>query len=186
MSTNDENIVKVDEDQHPFDYLSPQYYTFFITYLETGNATKSAIKAGYSEQSATTQGWRLLKHADILKAFDWEKARIRSHYHRTHEAAASYYMRVMNLEVSDFFTTIGRGSKKKLVLNEDNFRLYGKFIQKIKQGKDGAIEITLFSKDTAAEMLNKHTGFYKEDNEQRKNEGPTIVLPHNERDDLPV
>lgn len=41
---------------------------FADLYLQTGNATEAAKKAGYSEKSARTTGFRMLKNADV-KAF---------------------------------------------------------------------------------------------------------------------
>lgn len=45
--------------------LTPRQQLFVEEYIECWNATKSAIKAGYSEKSAYSQGYRLLKNAQI-------------------------------------------------------------------------------------------------------------------------
>lgn len=39
---------------------------FIKAYIESGNGTRSAIKAGYSERSASTQASRLLKNERVL------------------------------------------------------------------------------------------------------------------------
>ena len=45
--------------------LSAQYKLFAQHYVETFNATESAIFAGYSEKSAYTQGSRMLKNVQL-------------------------------------------------------------------------------------------------------------------------
>ena len=54
---------------------SPRRETFVRHYLETGNATKSAISAGYSAKSAAAAGSRLLKKDEIKAAIDAELLR---------------------------------------------------------------------------------------------------------------
>jgi phage terminase small subunit len=48
--------------------LNLQQAKFLKEYLKCGNATQAAIVAGYSEQTAYSQGQRLLKHAEIARA----------------------------------------------------------------------------------------------------------------------
>lgn len=45
--------------------LNGKQQLFADYYIETLNATQSAIKAGYSEKTAYSQGQRLLKHVEI-------------------------------------------------------------------------------------------------------------------------
>lgn len=55
--------------------LSPKQERFVAEYLVDLNATQSAIRAGYSERTARSQGQRLLTNVDIQKAI--QEARIR-------------------------------------------------------------------------------------------------------------
>jgi len=48
--------------------MNLQQQRFVAAYIKTGNATQSAIKAGYSKRSAHTTGQRLLKHAEVCAA----------------------------------------------------------------------------------------------------------------------
>ena len=50
--------------------LSKKEEKFVIEYVRTGNATQSAIKAGYSERSARQTACRMLTKDYILKAID--------------------------------------------------------------------------------------------------------------------
>ncbi|HKF02413.1 MAG TPA: terminase small subunit, partial [Candidatus Sulfotelmatobacter sp.] len=53
---------------------SPRRQAFFQHYLETGNGTKSAILAGYSEKSAAAAASRLLTNPQIMGAMEAELA----------------------------------------------------------------------------------------------------------------
>lgn len=55
--------------------LTPKQEAFVREYLKDLNATQAAIRAGYSEDSAGTEGHRLLKNAEILEAIDAAKAK---------------------------------------------------------------------------------------------------------------
>lgn len=45
--------------------LSQQQQAFAVAYLELRNATQAALRAGYSERTAASQGARLLKHQQV-------------------------------------------------------------------------------------------------------------------------
>ena len=53
----------------------PRQQAFIRHYLETGNGTRSAILAGYSEKSAAAAASRLLTNAEIKGAIDAELLR---------------------------------------------------------------------------------------------------------------
>lgn len=50
--------------------LTPKQQAFCEYYIACHNATQSAIKAGYSEKTAYSQGQRLLKNVEIKKYLD--------------------------------------------------------------------------------------------------------------------
>ena len=50
--------------------------TFLAEYLKSGNATQAAILAGYSEDTAYSQGQRLLKNVEIVKEITEHRQRI--------------------------------------------------------------------------------------------------------------
>lgn len=47
--------------------LTPMQVEFIRSYVENGNATKSALEAGYSAKTAHVQGHTLLKHPKVLQ-----------------------------------------------------------------------------------------------------------------------
>ena len=50
--------------------LTPQQRLFVVEYLKDMNATQAAIRAGYSEKTAASQGQRLLKNVEIRRQID--------------------------------------------------------------------------------------------------------------------
>lgn len=52
------------------DGLTMKQRKFVNAYCESGNASQSALKAGYSENSAESQGSRLLKNPKVIKAIE--------------------------------------------------------------------------------------------------------------------
>lgn len=50
--------------------LNPKQEQFVAEFLIDGNATQAAIRAGYSKDTAYSQGHRLLKHAEVRAAID--------------------------------------------------------------------------------------------------------------------
>lgn len=53
--------------------LTPRQDTFVRNYVVTGNATKSAAKAGYSPKVCHTKGYTLLKEARVKEAIAYLK-----------------------------------------------------------------------------------------------------------------
>ena len=49
---------------------------FIIEYLKTGNATESAINAGYSKKTAYSTGQRMLKYVEIKKILSKHREQI--------------------------------------------------------------------------------------------------------------
>lgn len=47
--------------------LTPKQELFVAAYLETRNATRAAMKAGYSKKTAASQGGRLLQNVEVKK-----------------------------------------------------------------------------------------------------------------------
>lgn len=56
--------------------LSTQQMLFATEYIKCGNATQAAIKAGYSERTAKSQGSRLLTNVDIQQYLSRQKENI--------------------------------------------------------------------------------------------------------------
>lgn len=56
--------------------MSEQRHRFVVEYLASGNGTKAAIAAGFSEKSAAFQGSRLLREPAIVEAIAAGRAKV--------------------------------------------------------------------------------------------------------------
>ena len=54
--------------------LIPKRRRFVEEFLIDLNATQAAIRAGYAESGAHTEGWRLLRNAEVAEAVKWGMA----------------------------------------------------------------------------------------------------------------
>ena len=87
--------------------LTPKQKRFCDEYLIDLNATKAAIRAGYSERTANEQGARLLAKVSVKAHIDEEMARIHS------ETIADAE------EVMRYLTSVLRGESEAHVLARD-------------------------------------------------------------------
>lgn len=83
--------------------LSPRQKKFAEEYAKTGNALQSAIKAGYKESTAKTQGRRLLESVGISR---YIKALTTSEEKESRETIADAK------EIMQYFTRVMRGEEK--------------------------------------------------------------------------
>jgi phage terminase small subunit len=58
------------KDKISYPCLNQRQSSFVSEYLKTGNASESAIQAGYSKKTAYSIGQRLLKNVEISKAIE--------------------------------------------------------------------------------------------------------------------
>ena len=98
--------------------LTPKQQAFADYYLETGNATESAKRAGYSEQTAYSIGNENLKKPEISAYIDERLKEINSKRIATID------------EVMRFYTSILRGEEK------DQFGLDASLTDRIKAGQE--------------------------------------------------
>jgi phage terminase small subunit len=140
--------------------LSPQRLAFVDAYFELNfNATKAAIKAGYSERSAYSQGQRLLKNADVAAEI---KRRLSDRVMGEHEAYA--LMSDIARGTIEDFISIRHGGLNGWQIDLDKAQKAGKLhlVKKIKEHKDGTIEVELYAKDAALRDIGKHHGLWKD------------------------
>ena len=84
--------------------LTEKQRRFADYYIENGNATKSAIKAGYSEKYANTNASKLLQNTTLKKYID----------ERMKEIASSRIMSAT--EAVELLSSIARGEKTETVI----------------------------------------------------------------------
>jgi phage terminase small subunit len=113
---------------------------FCEEYLIDCNGTQAAIRAGYSEKTATKIAAENLTKPDIREYIDEKLAEISSQ--RTADAR----------EVMEYLTSVMRGEHKEQVL-----RLVGNGTQKI-----DSMNVTEKDRLKAAELIGKRYGLFKE------------------------
>ena len=113
--------------------LSPKHQAFADYYIETGNATESAKRAGYSEKTGYAQGCRLLKDAEISAYIN---ARLSENADKRIADA---------MEVMEFLTAVMRGEVR------DAFDLDPSLDVRINAGKELMKRYAAAEKNSAAE-----------------------------------
>ena len=101
---------------------------FADNYIKTGNITQSAIGAGYSENYANAQGYKLLENVGV-----------REYIEKVNKEIESSKIADM-IEIKQFWTKFIRGDsyedKDKLKASEYLARTSGAFIEKVEQTGD--------------------------------------------------
>lgn len=96
---------------------------FIQEYIKTGNATNSAIKAGYSKRTAKSTGQRLLTFVDIKKRIEELSQKIANNNIMTAKERQEYLTKLINsddVKVSDKLKALD-------ILN----KMTGEYIQKV-------------------------------------------------------
>lgn len=170
MSEIEPEISKNDNDIR----LSPKKLAFCQYYLESGNGTESAIKAGYSKRSAHAQASALLKNPNV-------KAFIDRAFHKAAEKAEVTAERIIEelsaigfSKISDFLEVTevkkrkpGRGAAYTKVQTMNIFptesidKVKIRAVSEIKMTKDG-MSLKVHDKISALEKIAKMLGYIQD------------------------
>lgn len=142
--------------------LTLKQQRFADEYIVTGNATRSAISAGYSEKYANTNASKLLQNTTIKTYIDSQL----DHLHSKKVADQQ--------EILEFLTSIVRGEK-----SEQTLIGIGEGRQDITD-----IEIAANQRIRAAELLGKRYTMWTDKQEITGNIGVTIVDDIDDIDDI--
>lgn len=113
---------------------------FADEYLIDCNATQAAIRAGYNEKTAYSQGQRMLKNVEVKTYIDEQLERL--HNEKTADAQ----------EVLEYLTAVMRGEH-----TEQTLQLIGEGVQKIAD-----IDVSAKERIKAAELIGKRYGMFKD------------------------
>ena len=83
--------------------LTEKEHIFADEYIKTTNATQSAIKAGYSEKTASSKGSQLLRKVKVRQYIDEVMDKRSKNTIATADEVLQYLSRVMNGEEKDAF-----------------------------------------------------------------------------------
>lgn len=142
--------------------LTPKQAQFCAEYMVDLNATQAAIRAGYSEKTAQEQSSRLLSNVMVRARIDQavsvraEKLSIDADW--VLRRLVSISDRCMQAEAVMVFSPLAKAMVHKE--DEEGNKLY---------------EFDSAGANRATEMVGKHIGFFKEDNEQGK-PAPVVIV----------
>lgn len=120
--------------------MNAKHKKFADEYLIDCNATQAAIRAGYNEKTAYSQGQRMLKNVEVKAYIDEQLERL--HNEKTADAQ----------EVLEYLTAVMRGQH-----TEQTLQLIGEGVQKIAD-----IDVSAKERIKAAELIGKRYGMFKD------------------------
>lgn len=170
--------------------LNDRQERFCEEYLIDCNATKAATRAGYSEETAGSQGHDLLKKPEIVDRIS-QLQRERSE--RTQITADRVLLELAKIGFSDIkdFLDAGNTIKDLSDMPSDKTSIVSSIkVKKRTMNLDSGetmeqteTEFRLHDKLSALDKIGKHIGLYEKDNGQKgKNAATVVILPHNPRD----
>ena len=144
------------------------------------NATKAALKAGYSKKTAYSQGQRLLKNVEIQGKIEKRQAEILRELGVEEHAILTEFAKCAFINLSDLFDENGNLLPIKELPREVSAAIASIEVLR-KKNEDGeyndVVKIKLNDKLVALEKLGKNQGLFKEIFEGNiKTEG-VIVMP---------
>jgi len=170
-----EEVLEVDNPE-----LTEKQRLFCIYYIKYFNATKAAVKAGYSKDTAYSQGPRLLENVEVQNEIKRLKAAKFKGAFLEKEDLLQKYIDIAFSDITDYLDfgqeevqvmgafgplkikyEDGEEKELKKVVNvvkfKESIEVDGTIVSEVKQGKDGA-SIKLQDKMKALDFLSKHIG----------------------------
>lgn len=132
--------------------LNIKYQAFADAYVQTKNATKSAIIAGYTPKNADNAGWRLMKNADVKRYIEGKLHEIAEKMYFTPEGIKTLWNDVMKssavkvdskLKASELMAKTMPGLFKDNERVGDTFNIFASLVptERVRSGKQTIIEV---------------------------------------------
>lgn len=147
---------------------------FVEEWLKDNNATQAAIRAGYSEKTATSQGARLLTNVKVLEYKDKLLSDLKKPTIATIEEILEYYTRVMRREEKESIVVTVKEKQSGWVTNKETGKREKATIEK-ETPKVVEIPTKVSDANKAAEMLGKNYGIWTEKMNIDGNQSITFV-----------
>ncbi|RXG13975.1 terminase small subunit [Leeuwenhoekiella aestuarii] len=165
--------------------LTPRQKRFCEEYMVDLNATQAAIRANYAESGARTQAVRLLANDNIQN----EISKLKSEASEILNITKQDTLRKLNdWASSDITVALGLSVEEIKNLPLEIRQLISGFKHTrrsfTRNGEtitEDVVDLKFVNKETAQDMINRHTGFYEKDNEQKTNNIILVKLPDNGR-----
>lgn len=135
--------------------LTPKQQRFVEEYLIDLNATQAAIRAGYTEKTAYSQGQRLLKNAEIQIQIDKAKEKRSKRTQMTADDVLRSLAEIASVDIAEAFNDDGTLKPLKDIPVAVRKAIAGIDVQEA-DGKATVRKIRFWSKDRTLEMLGRH------------------------------
>lgn len=144
---------------------------FINSYLMSGNATQAAIDAGYSERTAHSQGPRLLKDEEVIKAIEKFQLGISQQTKVTIESVVADILKIAHADIRKLYD--GKGNLKPIHKLEDDIAFaVSEITETLHKGRKTR-KLKLYSRQIAQDQLMKHIGGYVNELSIRQKLGDT-------------
>ena len=154
---------------------------FVLEYLQDGNATQAAIRAGYSAHSAKVAGCKLMAQPHVRAAVERHQAKMAARLEISAERVMEEVARVAFASLRAVFNTDGT-AKRVEEIDADTFAAIAS-IEPTLYGK----KIRMHPKLVALDALMRKLGLFKEDNKQKGDAIAALLQEIGSRDTgLPV
>jgi phage terminase small subunit len=157
--------------------LTPKQRRFVEEYLIDLNATQAAIKAGYSEKTASRIGPELLGKTCIQNTIDAAFAKRSARIEVTADRVVKELARIAFIDTRQIFTwgPGGVSLRPSEELTDDEAAIVAE-VTETRSETGGSIKVKRFDKLKALELLGKHLGMYIDKREITGREGAPIEL----------
>jgi len=147
--------------------LTPKQQKFVEQYLIDLNATQAAIRAGYSESGARTEGSRLLANADIQDAIRVAREKLAAKAGISQERVLKEYERLAFLDIRKAFDENGNLKSVHDLDDDTAAAIAGLEVEDLYEGRGEAREhvgklhkIKLADKKAALDSIARHLGMF--------------------------
>lgn len=142
--------------------LTAKQELFISEYMKDLNATQAAIRAGYSEKTATEQGSRLLANVKIKTEIDKRLKVLTEKCGVTAERVIEELAHIAFDDIKNYlrFYPDADGNIKMEI--KDSEKIDTRAISEVSIGKDGQFKFKLYCKDNALVQLGKNLGLFAE------------------------
>lgn len=139
------------------------------------NATKAAIRAGFSKKTARSQGQRLLTNVDIAKAIEVAMLKRADRTEVTADRVLAELAKIGFANAGDFFDwgPDGVTIKDKSELTPDQQAAVQEVSETVTE-KGGTIRVRLADKQRSLELMGRHLGMFIDKHEHSGPDGEPI------------
>lgn len=164
--------------------LTEKQKRFCEEYLIDLNATQAAIRAGYSEATAYSQGQRLLKNVEVQALLSERKKKLQESTEITQERVLKEYARLAFSDLRQYYDEDGKLKHPRDMSHDSaaalaSIEIYDDMMtvggERVKVGETKKIK--LHNKVQALQDLAKHLGLFEVDNKQKQPQIDLDSLP---------